>query len=153
MTDPDTGPRTAGGSPGPPPGWYPTTPGVQGYWDGARWTGDVAPLSDGGGDDTTVAMLAHLLGLFTGFVGPLVLYLIKKDNSSPFVRHHAAEALNFQLTVIIAVLVSVPLILVLVGILLLIAIPIAAIVLTIVAAVRANGGDWYRYPLTIRFVR
>jgi uncharacterized Tic20 family protein len=79
--------------------------------------------------------------------------MIKKDNSSAFVRHHTAEALNFQLTVIIAVLVSIPLILVLVGILLLITIPIAAIVLTIVAAVRANSGDWYRYPLTIRFVR
>ena len=127
---------------------------MQGYWDGARWTGDVAPLTSGGtGDDTTLAMLAHLLGLFTGFIGPLVLHLIKKDNSSPFVRHHVAEALKFQLTVIITVLVSIPLILVLVGILLLIAIPIAAIVLTIVAAVRANGGDWYRYPLTIRSVR
>ncbi len=137
-----------------PPGWYPTSPGMQGYWDGTRWTGDVAPLMAAptkSSDDTTMAMLAHLLGIFTWFIGPLVLYLVKKDES-PFVRHHAAEALNFQITVAFAMIASVFLILVVVGILMLIFIPIGALVLEIVAAVRAYNGDWYRYPVNIRLV-
>ena len=140
-------------SPQAPPGWYPTTPGMQGYWDGNKWTGDVAPLAprQGGGDDTTLAMLAHLLGIFTWVIGPLVLYLVKKDES-PFVRHHAAEALNFQITVTLALIASVFLILVLVGLLLLIMVPIGALVFEIVASVRAYRGDWYRYPINIRMV-
>ena len=135
-----------------PPGWYPTTPGTQGYWDGTRWTGDVAPMTTtGGGDDNTLALLAHLLGLFTGFLGPLILYLVKKDES-PYVRHHAAEALNFQLTVMIAYVVAFVLILVLIGLLLLPVIFIDSIVLEIVATVAANRGEWYRYPINIRVV-
>lgn len=136
----------------PPPGWYPTTPGMQGYWDGSRWTGDVAPLQTSSGDDNTLGMVAHLLGIFTSFLGPLVLYAVKKDES-PYVRHHAAEALNFQLTIIIAMIASLFLILVIIGILLLIVVPITALVLEIVACVRAYQGEWYRYPFNIRFVR
>ena len=124
---------------------------MQGYWDGSRWTGDVAPLQTGGGDDTTLGMVAHLLGMFTWVIGPLVLYAVKKDESA-YVRHHAAEALNFQITITISVIVSVFLILLIIGILLLIVIPITAFVLQIVACVRAYQGEWYRYPFNIRFV-
>ena len=67
-----------------------------------------------------MAMLAHLLGLFTGFLGPLVLYLVKRDDSA-FVRDQSAEALNFQLTMIIAWIVSIVLILVLIGLLMILA--------------------------------
>ncbi len=125
---------------------------MQAYWDGSQWTGHTAPLGPGvANDDNNLALLAHLLGIFTGFLGPLVLFLVKKDES-PFVRHHASEALNFQLSLIIWFTISVILVLVLIGILMILALVIGAFVLQIVAAVAASRGEWYRYPLTIRFV-
>src|SRR4051812_11305473 len=56
-------------------------------------------------DDKTMAMLAHLLGIVTGFVGPLIIWLVKKDQS-PFVDDQGKEALNFQLTLLIGWLVA-----------------------------------------------
>ncbi|GAA2854464.1 hypothetical protein GCM10010517_12490 [Streptosporangium fragile] len=104
-----------------------------------------------GSDDTTMAMLAHLLGLLTWFVGPLVVYLAKKDDS-PYVRDQAAEALNFQLTLMIAYFVSWVLAFVLIGFLLMFVIWLGSIIVMIMAAVAANRGDRYRYPMNIRFV-
>ncbi|WTL69482.1 DUF4870 domain-containing protein [Streptosporangium sp. NBC_01495] len=96
-------------------------------------------------------MLAHLLGLLTSFVGPLVLYLAKKDES-PYVRDQAAEALNFQLTVLIAYVVSWVLAFVLIGFVLMFFLWIGSIIMTIIAAVAANRGERYRYPMNIRFI-
>ncbi|GAA3124657.1 DUF4870 domain-containing protein [Streptosporangium carneum] len=104
-----------------------------------------------GTDDATMAMLAHLLGLLTSFIGPLVLYLAKKDES-PYVRAQAAEALNFQLTLMIAYVVSWVLIFVLIGFLLIFVVWIGSLILMIMAAVAANRGENYRYPMNIRFV-
>lgn len=94
------------------------------------------------------------LSLFTfGLVGPLIVYLIAKDDPyKPMTRHHAAEALNFHLTLLIAVFASLLLILVIVGLFLLLAIGITATVLAIIAAIAASNREPYRYPLTIRFV-
>ncbi|WP_433254269.1 DUF4870 domain-containing protein [Streptosporangium sp. CA-135522] len=148
----------------PPPAASPYGPGGYGYQDDYRNAypppgpyGYGYPAPPGGygprpgGDDTTMAMLAHLLGLLTWFVGPLVVYLAKKDES-PYVRAQAAEALNFQLTLTIAYFVSWILAFVLIGFLLMLVIWIGSIVLMIVAAVAANRGENYRYPLNIRFV-
>lgn len=96
-------------------------------------------------------MLAHLSIFAFAFIAPLVIYLVKKDES-PFTRHHAAEALNFHITLAIAVIVSFILIFVLVGIFLLIGLVIAGPVLGIIAALAAGRREAYRYPLTIRFV-
>ncbi|MFI6451163.1 DUF4870 domain-containing protein [Streptosporangium amethystogenes] len=104
-----------------------------------------------GSDDTTMAMLAHLLGLLTSFVGPLVLYLAKKDES-PYVRDQAAEALNFQLTVLIAYFVCTLLALVLIGFVLMFLLWIGSIIMMVIAAVAANRGENHRYPMSIRFV-
>ena len=104
-----------------------------------------------GSDDTTMAMLAHLLGLLTSFVGPLVLYLTKKDES-PYVRDQAAEALNFQLTVLIAYFVCMILAFVLIGFLLMFLLWIGSIIVAVIAAVAADRGENHRYPMTIRFV-
>jgi len=114
---------------------------------------DVAPLASGTSvaDDRTMAILVHVLGLFTSFIGPLVLYLIKKDES-PVVRHHAAEALNFQITVVIASIVSLVLLLVLVGIVTMSATMILGIVFPMMGAFAASRGELYRYPINIRFV-
>ena len=109
------------------------------------------------------AMLAHLSALIAlvvgfSFLGPLAVYLLKRDED-PFVRAHAAEALNFNLSVLIYAfvggLILVLLILLIVGLILIplaIAAAIAWIVLVVIAGVKASQGEPYRYPLTIRFV-
>jgi uncharacterized Tic20 family protein len=98
-----------------------------------------------------MALLAHLLGLLVSFLGPLIIYLVK-GHESAFVKHHAAEALNFAITVFIAVVVSALLMLVLIGFLLLPIVGIGALILQIMAAVAASRGEWYRYPVNIRLV-
>lgn len=142
----------------PPPGWYPDSAGNQRYWDGSRWTPQTAPpavpaqpLASGASDEKTLAMLAQLLGIFTGFLGPLVIYLVARDDQ-PFVKHHAAESLNFQLTVLIGYIASFVLMFVLIGFLTFFVVWIGALILEIVATVAANRGEWYRYPINIRMV-
>jgi uncharacterized protein len=151
------------------PGWYPDpeVPGQQRYWDGVQWVGQPAPLvaqaAPGTTDPRQWAMWAHLsalAGLVIGFnfLGPLIIYLIKKDDD-PFVRDQAAEALNFNLSFFIylavGTIVTFVLIFVIIGLFLLpflAALIIAWVVFVILGAVRANSGVAYRYPLTIRFV-
>jgi uncharacterized protein len=94
--------------------------------------------------------VASVVGL--PFLGPLIVYLVLKDRG-PFIRFHAAQALNFQLIVAIGILVSLPLMFVIVGFFTLIVIVIAAFILQIVAAVQANSGQWYRYPMTPDWVK
>lgn len=146
----------------PPPGWYPDPHGSgQRWWDGTRWTEHAqAPPS---GDPRTWAMAAHLSALVSAFVGlafmgPLIVYLVKRDDD-PFVRQQAAEALNFNLSVLIYtvayVIVLVIGLVLIVGVVLIplgVAGAIAWLVLVIVAGVKAGRGEPYRYPLTIRFV-
>jgi uncharacterized protein len=102
------------------------------------------------------AMLAHLLSfvaayLFLGFVAPLVVLLVFGPRS-PYVRAHAVESLNFNLTWLLYAIVGVVLALLVIGFLILIALGIAYLVLVVIASVRANNGEFYRYPLTIRFI-
>jgi uncharacterized Tic20 family protein len=95
----------------------------------------------------------HLSIFAFSLIGPLVLFLVVKDDQTkPMTRWHAAEALNFHLSLLIYSIVSAILILVIIGIFLLIAIVIAGAVLGIIAAVAASKREAYRYPLTIRFV-
>ncbi|MBA7645873.1 hypothetical protein ES703_53632 [subsurface metagenome] len=97
-------------------------------------------------------MLCHLLGLFTCFIGPLIIWLIKKDED-PFIDNQGKEALNFQITVALAGIVSAVLTVVCVGFFLGIAVSIADIVFCILASIKANGGEKYRYPVSIRFIK
>ena len=103
------------------------------------------------------AMLAHLLSFVAayialGFLAPLIVLLVFGPRSA-FVRANAVESLNFNLTWLIYIAVAVILAFVLIGIPILIALGIAYLVFVIIAAVRANAGEHYRYPATIRFVR
>ena len=100
-----------------------------------------------------MAMLSHLLGIFTGFLGPLIIWLIKKD-SSPFVDDQGKESLNFQLTCLIAALICIPLIpLFCIGGLLGIVVQIFRIVFSIIGTIESNKGNAYRYPLTFRMIK
>ena len=99
-----------------------------------------------------IVALSGLIGNGVGFVlGPLVVWLMKKDEH-PFVEEQGKEAINFQITMIIAALVSGILTLIVIGFFLLIAVGIVMIAFPIVAAVKAGKGEHYKYPFTIRFI-
>jgi uncharacterized protein len=126
--------------------------------DDASGAGTPLPPPPGGGQQMSVsderlwATLAHASGLVLGFIGPLAVYLVFGPRSA-FVRDQSGEALNFQLTLLIAYVVSAILVILLIGLVLLLVVWVASIVLMILAAVRANAGETYRYPVNIRFVR
>lgn len=116
------------------------------------------------------AMFAHLSALVGGiltsgwagsigtFIGPLIIWLAKKD-TMPFVDDQGKEALNFNITVALIFLALAVLSLVTLGVGLIIAIPawiivgIAWLIFTIIAAIKANEGVAYRYPLTLRLIK
>ncbi len=105
------------------------------------------------------AMICHIIAL-TGILangigyllGPLIVWLIKKEDD-PFIDEQGKEAVNFQITMFIALFVSAILIVIGIGIFLLIAIGILMTVFPIIAAVKANDGEHYRYPLAYRFIK
>lgn len=105
-------------------------------------------------DARNMALLAHLLGIVSGFIGPLVIWLLKKDQS-PYVDDQAKEALNFQITLLFAVLGVIVIAIVTcgAGAVLAFAIPVVQIVFGIIAAMKSNNGEYYRYPLTIRLIK
>jgi uncharacterized Tic20 family protein len=109
----------------------------------------VQPLSPS--DEKLWATLIHVGGIFFGFVPALIGYLILKDRG-PFVREHTATALNFQLTMLIAAVVGGITTLLLIGFLILLAVSVVVIVFSIMAALAANNGQPYTYPLSIKFV-
>ena len=105
------------------------------------------------------AMACHLVALsgfivpFGNVLGPLVVWLIKKD-TMPLVDVHGKEALNFQITVTIAMVISILLMFLLIGILLVFVVGIGALVLTILAAVKVSNGQLdYKYPFAFRLVK
>ncbi|MFC1806062.1 DUF4870 domain-containing protein [Planctomycetota bacterium] len=117
-----------------------------------------APQEGPSADERQWAMFCHLAGLasnvmpFGNVIGPLVVWLIKKD-VYPMVDDQGKEALNFQITMTLAALVCIPFaFLFCTGFFLIMAVHVYSIVMAIVAGVKANSGEPYRYPITIRFV-
>ena len=110
-------------------------------------------------DEQNWAMFCHLAALagfiipFGNLIGPLVIWLIKKD-AMPLVDRHGKESLNFQITVSIAALVCFILIFVVIGILLIWVVAIGALVMTIIATVKVGQGNLdYRYPFALRLIK
>ena len=104
-------------------------------------------------------MFCHLAGLagyimpvVGNIIGPLILWQVKKDEYG-FVDEQGKEAVNFQISMSLYALISIPLFFACVGPFLLAAVCIVDLVLLIIAAVKANNGEHYRYPLTIRFIK
>lgn len=100
------------------------------------------------------ALVAMILSAgFLGFLGSLAVYIVHKDRG-PFVRAHAANSLNVQITMAIWIVISIPLILLLgLGFLTLAAAPFVAGLLHVIGAVKAYQGEWWNPPLTPRFVK
>jgi len=97
-------------------------------------------------DDKTMAMLAYLLGIFTGFLGPLLLWVIKKDQSK-FVGYHALQALLLHAVVSIGYLVSSFPMVVLIGFVTFPVFGLLGLIFSIIAGLAANRGEWYEIPL------
>ena len=139
---------------GPPPGAPPPSPPPAG--DPSDY-GHASSMPTA--EERQWALIAHLsalLGIVTAgwlcFLGPLVIWLLKKD-SLPFVEDQAKEALNFNITVMIAAAISWVLMFVLIGFLLIVAVFIFWLVFVIIATIKANEGERYRYPFTLRLIK
>ncbi len=110
-------------------------------------------------DERMYATLAHLGG-FAGLVlpalgsvlAPLVIWLTQKDKSD-FVDYHGKEAVNFQLTVMIAYIISGILCLLIIGFVLLGIVFLLNVIFMILGAVEANKGEFYKYPFSISFIK
>jgi uncharacterized Tic20 family protein len=102
-------------------------------------------------DDRMMAMLCHFGGIIGGFLLPLIIWLVKKDQSK-FIDDQGKEALNFQITMFIAIMISVVSIIAFIGLLLLPAVLIVNMVFSILAGIAANKGTVYRYPFTLRLI-
>lgn len=147
---PPPGPPS-GPPPGQPPGPPPGQPG-QPYGQQPGW----GPRAMSPDEERTWGCAAHwsaFVGAFVAlaFLGPLLVMLLK-GNESAYVRRHAVESLNFQLSMLIYAVVSGVLVLALIGILLLVVVAALWMIFTLVATVKTSSGGDYRYPLTIRMV-
>ena len=158
---------------GAPPGWFPDYTGYPRWWDGAQW-GPYAPPPPAPQDSgQALSVVSHLGTVAGGVILPLVIYLTE-GKKNPFVRHHAREALNFQITFLIVYLGAFllffgsfflsfafsfadgdgssfagfffpfPLIFL---------VWFGAIGFSILGAVRASQRELWRYPVVIRFVK
>jgi uncharacterized Tic20 family protein len=145
-------PSSGAGGYGPPPtsgagGYGPPPGGAYGAYGGA-------PSGYATSDEKTWALIAHFGGILIGFIAPLISLLVK-GNESPTVRAHSVEALNFQITWGIATIIASVLGVCTLGILFFLPLVtwVVIIVFSIIAGMKANEGQLYRYPMTWRIVK
>lgn len=109
-------------------------------------------------DEKQMAMFCHLAAFagliipFGSIVGPLVIWLTKKDQST-YIDYHGKEAVNFQITMAIAFFISIILMFIFIGFLLVIGLAIFELVVIIIAAIKASEGVEYQYPFNFRFIK
>lgn len=103
-------------------------------------------------DEKNIALLCHIGTFFGGIIVPLVVWLLKNDQSE-FVAHHAKESMNFQISVLLYIVISTVFMIVVIGFFMILAIGLVAIIMIILAAISASSGNYYRYPMTIRFLK
>ncbi len=121
-------------------------------------TAEYASGSVASKDERMWGMLCHIVA-FAGFlipfgniIGPLVVWLIKKDEM-PFVNDQGKESVNFQITIMIGYIIGFVLVFVVIGFFLLLALMVCNIVFIIIAAIKANSGVAYRYPWALRLIK
>lgn len=110
---------------------------------------ETTPTVPPNSDERTMAILSHILTIFFGFIPPLVIFLIKKDEST-FIADHSKEALNFQITVTILYII---LLVTIIGILFWWVVYIINIVFSILATIKASESKLYRYPINFRIIK
>jgi uncharacterized Tic20 family protein len=148
-------PSSGAGGYGPPPtsgaGGYGAPPA---YGQPQYGAPGGAPVGYANNDEKTWALIAHFGGIIVGFIAPLVA-LLAKGNESPTVRAHAVEALNFQITWGVATIIASILGACTFGILFFLPIItwVVIIVFAIIAGMKANEGQLYHYPMTVRLVK
>lgn len=108
-------------------------------------------MTDSSANDKNIAVLTHLGGMFFSVLPSLIVWLLKKDDN-PYIGEQAREALNFQITVLIAYMAAYILVFLLIGFVLLPVIYLANLVLCIIAAVKVSKGEDYRYPVALRLI-
>ncbi len=101
---------------------------------------------------THIAAVAGYLIPFGNIIGPLLVWQLKKEDGQ-FIDDQGKESVNFQITVSIAMLISAALTLILIGFLLIFVVGLGALILVVIAAIKANEGEAYRYPLTLRLIK
>ena len=119
-----------------------------------------SPIDGGIDKDAKMwAMFCHLAGLagyiiptlFMCIIAPLIMWQIKKEDN-PFIDENGKEAVNFQISILIYTVACFPFVLVVIGIPMIMAVGIFNVICIIMAAMKANNGEHYRYPITIRFI-
>ncbi|WP_458069539.1 DUF4870 domain-containing protein [Rhodanobacter sp. BL-MT-08] len=111
------------------------------------------PVGVHSNDDKNLAMLTHLSGFVLSIIVPLIVWLMHKDRpEKAYLVSEAKEALNFQITVLIGVVICKILVFIFIGVFLLWLLWIANLVFCIVAAVRVSSEGSYRYPFALRLV-
>ena len=103
-------------------------------------------------DEKTMALLSHILALVGWFIAPLIIYLLKKDES-PFVAEHAKESLNFQITIGLFYIISFILLIILIGAFLMVIVGLVNLILIIIATIKASEGKYYKYPFNLRLIK
>jgi uncharacterized Tic20 family protein len=115
-------------------------------------TPTVPPLPVAQNNDKLWIILCHLSSIIGfPFIIPLVIYLAKRQESA-LIAAHAAEVLNFHISLVIYVLCAVPLVFLIIGIPIILGLYVMAFVCAIIAAIKASEGGFYCYPLTIRLI-
>lgn len=102
-------------------------------------------------EERLLAMLIYLLSFFTTFIGPLLIWLLKKETSS-FIDYHGKEYFNFIISYFIYSVIGTILLFILIGIPILIVVGAAALIFTIIAAIKAFQGERYRIPFIFRII-
>ncbi len=104
------------------------------------------------------AMLCHLSAFagyffpFGGIIGPLICWLSKRDESS-WVNINGKASLNFQLSILLYMILATPLCIIIIGIPIIVFLGILEIVCIVIASIKASKGEWYKYPLSIPFIQ
>ena len=109
-------------------------------------------------EEKTWGMLCHLLAL-SGLIipvgvilGPLIMWLVKKDESE-FVDYHGKESLNFQITMLIGIIIGFITSVIFIGFIIITACGLLSLIFAIIAAIKANEGERYEYPFALRLIK
>lgn len=113
-----------------------------------------APAGVAPQEDRTLALITHLSGILLSFIVPLIIWLTNKDKpEKSWLNDQAKEALNFQITIVIAYVICMVLAIIVIGGLLMPVVWLINIIFSILAGIKANEGVAYRYPFALRLIK